>query len=453
LLIVEVHVTSVEEQFDVHTIGLEAYSYLYPLISFEMTRRQLTNIESGVIPGRGPMNTFSHVRQFPPAEMRVVVRLNFDTLYSSAFLDLSDGPMVVSAPDVAGRYYLLPMLDMWTDVIASPGWRTSGTGEGHWAITPPGWVGELPDGVQQISAPTPIVWIIGRVQTNGPADYAAVNAIQDGLSIRPLSSWGATEAPEQPPLVVDPTVDMKTEPLHQVNDLSMVEFLTLAAELLMTCSPHVTDWSQLARLEKIGFVAGKPFDPSALSPETLATLQTIPAEGIAHLQAVAKSMAPVVNGWVMNTDTVGVYGNFYAKRAAMTLIGLGANQPEDAIYPLQQVDADGQPATGADNYVLHMDADQLPPVDAFWSVTMYDDEGFQIPNPIDRFALGDRDPLQYNDDGSLDLWVQNESPGPEKEANWLPAPKGPLFLCLRLYGPKAEALDGRWIPAALQKLS
>jgi len=444
-------VASVEEQFDVHTIGLEAYSYFYPMISMELTRRQLTNIEAGVMPGRGPMNTFSHVRQFPPADFRVVVRPNFDTLYSSAWLDLADGPMVVSAPDVAGRYYLLPMLDMWTDVFAAPGWRTSGTGAGQWAVTPPGWVGDLPAGVEQIPAPTPVVWIIGRTQTNGAADYAAVNAVQDGFTLRPLSSWGAADPPPLPPLVVDPGIDMQTEPLHQVNNLSMVEFLTLAAQLLAVYPPHVTDWSQLARLRRIGIVPGQPFDPSALSQEVLAALETVPAAGLAHLKELVPTMARVSNGWGMNTDTVGVYGNFYAKRAAVTLVGLGANQPEDAIYPLQQVDADGRPATGADSYVLHMDAGQLPPVDAFWSVTMYDEEGYQIANPIDRFALGDRDPLQYNDDGSLDVWVQTESPGPGKESNWLPAPKGPLFLCLRLYGPKPEALDGRWTPPALQK--
>jgi len=446
-------VTRVDEQFDVHSIGLEAYYYFYPMISMELTRRQLTNIEAGVLPGRGPTNSFVHIREFPAADFRVVVRPNFDTLYSSAWLDLSDGPVVLSAPDVGGRYYLLPMLDMWTDVFAAPGWRTTGTGTGHWAITPPGWAGDLPDGIGQIPAPTPVVWIIGRTQTNGPADYAAVNAVQDGFTVRPLSSWGAGEPPPRPPLVVDPSIDMQTEPLHQVNNLGMVEFLTMAAELLAIHPPHATDWSQLARLARIGIEAGQPFDPTALSPEELAALETVPAEGQAHLKDLVPTMARVVNGWSLNTDTVGVYGNFYAKRAAVTLVGLGANQPEDAVYPLQMVDADGAAATGADRYVLHFPAGQLPPVYGFWSVTMYDEEGFQIANPIDRFAIGDRDPLRYNDDGSLDLWVQHESPGPEQEANWLPAPKGPLFLCLRLYGPKAEALDGRWTPPGLQKLS
>ena len=159
----------------------------------------------------------------------------------------------------------------------------------------------------------------------------------------------------------------------------------------------------------------------------------------------APTVARVVNGWQMNTDTMGVYGDYYLKRAIIAQIGLGANQPEDAFYPLNVSDADGKPVMAENKYVLHFDKDQLPPVGAFWSLTMYDAEGFQVANPINRFAIGDRDALKYNADGSLDLYVQNENPGPDKEANWLPAPKsGPLGLTMRLYAPKQQALDGGW---------
>jgi hypothetical protein len=293
-------------------------------------------------------------------------------------------------------------------------------------------------------SPTPVVWVIGRTQTNGPADYDAVHAVQDEYTLARLSGEPFGETPP------DPGVDMETEPLRQVHQLSAVDFFTLGAELMTVHPPHRTDWSQVARMGRIGLVPGRPFDPSTLTAEDLDALAGVPAEAVARLKEFLPRAARVTHGWGMNTDSMGVYGNFYLKRAAVTMVGLGANQPEDAIYPLQYVDADGVPATGAARYVLHMDAADLPPVDAFWSVTMYDEEGFQIANPIDRFAIGDRDALRYADDGSLDLLVQHESPG--EESNWLPAPEGPFSLCMRLYGPRPEALDGRWNPPPLRRV-
>jgi len=221
-----------------HTIGVDAYVYLYSLVTMDITRKQLINVVPGV-PFRGPMNTFVNVPTFPPADLKVVVRPNFDTLYSLAWLDLTKEPMVVSAPDTGGRYYLLPMLDMWTDVFASPGWRTTGTQAGSWAVVPPGWSGNLPAEVGRIDAPTPYVWIIGRTKTDGPPDYDAVHKVQAGYKITPLSQWGH---PAQPvAAVVDPTVDMKTPPKTQVDTMPAGKFFAYAAELLKLHPPHVTD--------------------------------------------------------------------------------------------------------------------------------------------------------------------------------------------------------------------
>lgn len=217
------------KQFYAHQIGVEAYLYLYPLVTMEVTRRQATNVEAGKFPGRGPMNDFSHIPEFPAADFRIVVRPNFDTLYSSAWLDLSDGPVIVSAPATAGRYYLLPMMDMWTNVFFSPGWRTTGTEASSWALVPPRWDGALPDGVERIESPTRTVWVIGRTQTNGPADYDAVHQVQAGYKVTPLAAWGNDYAPT---VTIDPTIDMNTEPLRQVNAMSAVEFFALGAELM-----------------------------------------------------------------------------------------------------------------------------------------------------------------------------------------------------------------------------
>jgi hypothetical protein len=184
---------------EAQAIATEAFIYFYPLISMEVSRRLLTNVPPNARPGMGPANQFHHMRAFPDANFREVVRPNFDTLYSSAWLDLTSGPVVVSAGDTAGRFYLLPMLDMWSNVVAAPGKRTTGTGAGAWAVVPPGWTGTLPAGLGRIDATTPHLWLIGRTQTNGPADYAAVHAVQDAFAITPLASWAPRRRPPRPP--------------------------------------------------------------------------------------------------------------------------------------------------------------------------------------------------------------------------------------------------------------
>lgn len=431
-------------------IAKEAYIYFYSLVTMDVTRLQLTNLPPGSGIG-GPMNAFTNVRAFPTADMRSVVRPNFDTLYSSGWLDLTREPLIVSAPDTDGRYYMLPVLDMWTDVFAVPGKRTTGTQAGNYAIVPPGWNGNLPDGVERIAAPTSYVWIIGRTQTNGPKDYAAVHKVQDGYKITPLSQWGRAPVTVGVGTKIDTAVDVKTPPLDQVNNMPAAKYFAYAAELMKENPPHITDQPIVARMKRIGIEPGKSFDASKASPMINAALEAAPAAGLKSMKEKIPTLARVVNGWGMNTDTMGVYGTYYLKRAVVSMLGLGANLPEDAVYPIAQTDAEGKPLDGASNYVLHFNKDELPPVGAFWSVTMYDKDGFQIANPINRFAIGDRDALKYNADGSLDLYIQRNNPGPDKEANWLPAASGELGITMRLYGPKPQVLDGSWAPPAIKR--
>jgi hypothetical protein len=232
-----------------------------------------------------------------------------------------------------------------------------------------------------------------------------------------------------------------------------VEFFTYAARLLQTYPPHPTDFSILARIARIGITPGEEFDPTKLGEAGVAALEAGAKEALQHQLKIFPTMAKVSNGWSLNTDNVGVYGNGYLKRAIMAMIGLGANPPEDAIYPIAIADADGNPLVGEKDYVLHFDKDEFPPVSAFWSLTMYDDDSFQVANEINRFALGDRDALAYNPDGSLDLYLQKANPGPDKVPNWLPSASGPLRVIMRLYGPEPTALDGRWVPPAIQVAS
>ena len=445
---------------EAHAIGVDAYVYFYPLLSMEISRQTFTNIAPDKELGKGPMNTFTNVPEYPPADFKGVVRSNFDTLYSSGWLDLTKEPLVVSVPDTDGRYYLLPMLDMWTDVFASPGWRTTGTKAGHFLITPPGWRSDLrdkfveefklPEGTQRIDAPTPYVWVIGRTKTDGPPDYDAVHKIQAGYKITPLSEWGKDPKPVE--VKIDPSVDMKTPPKTQVDTMPADKYFALAAELMKVNPPHITDEPMLAQLKKIGIEVGQSFDMSKVDPIIAKALESAPTDAQKLMAWKLATLARVANGWSMNTDTMGVYGNYYLKRAIVAQQGLGANLVEDAIYPLNLADSEGKPLDGASKYTVTFDKSSLPPVNAFWSITLYDEAGFQVGNVLERFAVSSWMPFVYNGDGSLDLYFQNESPGKDKEANWLPAPKGPFNLTMRLYAPKSDALTGRWNPPAVTKV-
>jgi hypothetical protein len=444
-----------EEQ--AHAIGVDAYVYLYSLVTMDITRKYFTNTDKGI--GRGPMNVFHNVPAYPPATDTSVVRTNYDTLYSLAYLDMLKEPLVVSVPDTGGRYYLLPMLDMWTDVFASPGWRTTGTRAGNFLVTPPGWRPDLrdrfidefklPKDTLRIDAPTPYVWIIGRTKTDGPPDYDAVHKIQAGFKITPLSEWGKTPTPVV--LKVDPSVDMTTAPRVQVDTMPVGRFFAYAAELMGQQPPHITDEPILAQMKKLGIEPGKPFDIATVSPIIARALDTVPQDGQKLMDWKLQTLARVVNGWSMNTDTMGAYGNYYLKRAIVTRLGLGANLPEDAIYPLNLADEAGKPLEGSNEYTIHFDKGAAPPVNAFWSLTMYDPAGNAYPNSLDRQAVSSWMPFKYNADGSLDLYFQNESPGKDKEANWLPSPKGGFNLTMRLYSPKADAITGRWNPPPIVK--
>jgi hypothetical protein len=441
--------SAITEQ-EAQSIAVDAYIYFYPLVTMDVTRKQLTNKPPGSGSLGGPMNTFANADAFPSADFKAVVRPNFDTLYSSGYLDLTKEPMVVSVPDTGGRYYLLPILDMWSDVFASPGWRTTGTQAGNFLVTPRGWSGAVPAGFAQIEAPTPYVWIIGRTKTDGPPDYDAVHKIQAGYKITPLSEWGKPPKPVE--IKIDPSVDMKTPPKTQVDTLSGDKYFTYAAELLKLHPPHLTDQPIVARMKRISIEPGKSFDMSKVDPVMKKALEDAPAAAQNLMAWKVPTIARVVNYWSMNTDTMGVYGNYYLKRAIVAQLGLGANLPEDAIYPLNLADETGKPLDGASKYTIHFDKGATPPVNAFWSLTLYDSDGFQVANSLNRFAVSSWMPFKYSPDGSLDLYFQNQSPGTDKEPNWLPAPKGPFNLTMRLYGPKSDALTGKWNPPPITKI-
>ncbi len=425
-------------------LGLEAYIYGYPLVTMEYTRRVMTNVAKpeGT---HAPMGHFVRMQSYPTAEFRDVTAPNADTLYTTAWVDVAKEPYILSIPDSKDRYYLFPMLSGWTDVFQVPGKRTTGTKAQKYAIVGPYWQGTLPEGVVEYRSPTSMVWLLGRIYCTGtPEDYKAVHAMQDGCTLVPLSSYGKPyTAPEGK---VDSSIDTKTAVREQVNRLSAGEYFTLLAKLMKDNPPSINDGLMEAKLKRLGIVRGQDFDISKADPVVAAALKDVPKQGFEQIMAHFKQAGVDQNGWVFTTNT-GLYGTNYLQRALITAIGLGANRPQDAVYPTGEVAASGKPYNGANKYVMHFDRGMTPPANAFWSITMYDDDYFFVKNPLNKYTVSPRNNLKYNSDGSLDLYIQNESPGADKEANWLPAPSGKFILMLRMYWPHERdpsIINGSW---------
>lgn len=431
----------------------DAYVFGYPLVTMELTRRVITNVAKPAEKA-APMGQFANMRKYPTAEFREVTAPNADTLYSSAFLDLSQEPYVFEFPDMGKRYFLMPILDGWTNVFADPGSRTTGDKAQKFLITGPGWSGTVPQGMKQLTSPTNLAWIIGRTYSTGtPQDYKQVHALQDKYRLTPLSAYGPGKKYTPPAGTVDPSIDMKTPPREQVNALSGKDYFTLLATLLKTNPPASADAPMMAKLAKLGIVPGKDFDPSKLDPQIVAAIDRAPKDAVPAIEQQIPKVGEIVNGWqVMKT---GDYGTDYMFRAVIAYAGLGANLAKDAIYPTAKTDTQGQPLdTSKNNYVITFASKkELPPVKGFWSLTLYDDQFFFYKNPLNRQALSQRDKLVANKDGSIDLYIQNQPPPKDKQANWLPAPKAPIVLMLRLYWPSEtppSILDGSWKPPEIK---
>jgi hypothetical protein len=414
-----------------------------------MTRRVLTNAAKpeGL---HAPMGQFANAREYPTAAFKDVTAPNADTLYSIAWLDLSQGPWILQLPDEHGRYYLMPMLEGWTNVYADPGTRTTGTGAGEFAIVGPGWHGELPPGTEELRSATNMVWILGRTYCTGtPEDYTAVHALQDQYKVVPLNAYGKPYTP--PPGKVDPSIDMKTPVREQVERMDTISFFRLLAELMKQNPPYAEDAPILTRLAHIGLVPGQDFDPSKLA--SVPNIQNAPKLGVERIEAHFPAAGADLNGWVFFKPG-GLYGTDYVQRALVTRLGLGCNRTEDAVYPTATTDSTGQKLNGANKYVMRFPKGQMPPVRGFWSLTMYDAQYFFVANPLNRYTLSQRNALKSNPDGSVDLYIQAANPGSDKEANWLPAPSGPFNLMLRLYWPKEHPpslLDGTWEPPPVER--
>ncbi|MGA8191886.1 MAG: DUF1254 domain-containing protein [Acetobacteraceae bacterium] len=436
-------------------IALDAYIYGYSLITTEITRVQMSNVDK--IEGmHAPSGQFANIKRYPPADFRGVSAPNADTLYSVAWLDLAE-PQVFRHPDMGKRFYLFEMSDLWMTDFNSPGTRTAGSGAANYLITGPGWAGAVPAGMKQIKCATRYMVILGRTYADGTdQDYAAVNALQAQYKIVPFSAYGKSYTYQTPPVDSKPGFSMTDAPQAVILDMDTSAYFNMMARLMGGAAPPAAeDAPMLTRMAKIGLVPGQKFDMTKLDPAVQTALKDLGKAALQRIEANKDSLGAMVNGWVV-TKGLGVYGTDYMKRAVVAAFGWPANLPQDAVYPYTEVDGGGRKLSGANKYTLTFAKGETPPVNAFWSITMYEiDKGWWfVPNALNKFTVSPRNNPTYNPDGSLTLYFQNQSPGQDKEANWLPAPKGDFIPMLRMYWPKEtdpSINNGTWKPPPVEK--
>lgn len=430
------------------TLVKKAYIYSFPV--YEMYRMRQGLVYDRTNPIRADLNHFGHLRELKDHTARRVTTPNNDTINSYAVLDLSQEPIILSVPDTAGRYYSLAFMDFFTNNFAYVGRRTTGTKAGSYVIVGPAWRGETPAGLPVIKSPTNTVYLMGRTLVNDQADLSKVHRIQDQYKLTAYSVWTKTGESKvktdlnNPPLAPDPKDPWN---FFQIVNLGLTE------------NPPPADEAPLmAEFAEIGVGPNQKFDPNRFSEEqrkvVLAALQAAAKEIPAGMADMAKLLK---QGWSYSPPNLGNFGKDYSYRALVALVGFAALEPVEASYFTGLTDKNGRPLMGKNRYLLRFEKGTLPPVDAFWSLSMYEvtpeQRAFFVDNPIHRYSIGDRTKgLKFNKDGSLDIYIQNHSPGKDLESNWLPTPPGPFRLAFRTYQPREPILKGEYKLPGVQQV-
>ncbi len=430
-------------------MALDAYIYGYPIVLMSVTEK--SSIEKGM-----KINQFFNQRTFSNPNFNAVVRPNVDTLYSAAIFDLSREPIILHVPDTLNRYYVLSMLDAWTNVFASIGPRTTGTKEGNFVIVGPGWKGYLPLGIPIIVAPTNTGMIINRIQTNGTKDYPFVHDLQNKYVLIPLSYYKKSNIPINNTMENNLVDTYQVSPMDQAKNMDAATFFSIMMNAMYVNPPYpaIKTSEMNQTLLKLGLVPSKTFNFYNLSPANQQALQYAAQNGpkVIEVEGIKAYKYNEVNGWFMPVKNLGYYGVDYTARAITAMYVFAAVLPQDAVYGINFFDKDGKLLIGTNKYIIHFRKDQIPPVNAFWSITLYNSKGFLVENPINRYSVSSHiGKLNYNADGSLDIFIQNTSPGIAKESNWLPAPTSPFNLGIRLYWPQLRVLNGEYIPPAVMQ--
>jgi hypothetical protein len=432
--------TLIAEQMAYH-VGVQAYIYGCPLVDMYRQMHNETHRTGAGQQTYAPVNRFYRFPELVGPHNGGNFRApNNDTLYYTAWWDITEEPLIIHVPDTAGRYYTIAVTN-WYSEVSHIGRRTTGTGKGYFALVLPGWEGELPEGVQRYEVETPQGWLLGRMLVDGPDDFDTAMALVEDVWLAPLSEF----VPGTPPAWPEP---VSATPLDPMRSLGYFEIMNQALKTL----PERPDTAALmAQFDAIGVGPNSSFNQAALGPAQKRGLERAIRDGRALVEAATQRTIPDYNGWMISSK-IGRYGHDYLHRASVVKGGYG-NLPEESLYPAVVFDSDGRLLSGTRHYRLHFEASELPPVNGFWSLAVYQLKDYQLAeNAIGRYSIGDRTAdLNYNDDGSLTLLLQHTQPG-DSGANWLPTPAGDFMAVLRMYEPSAEALALDYYPPRIERL-
>ncbi len=447
-----------------YTLGIQAYIFSFPWLYLSKLRHSwVTTPTNPKLVPYFAIDHFWHSRNVMTSDYQDGGSPNNDTLYSITWTDVTKEPIILSHPDMGDRYFVFEIATMSSDNLGYVGSRTTGSKAGHFALVGPDWKGTLPDGVRSIApsmgteaeaksapflaSPNNAIYMQGRTAVSGPEDAKVVNKLQDQFTLTPLSQWGNKE------IKVPENRDVP-KPFDSKGD-SLADWKTINQG--MTENPPIPQHDAIVKsFRAIGVGPGQ--DVTKMDASTQAGLARAAKDGFALMQQIGKAggSGKVVNGWSMTPSTTGSAGylfDFVTRGVIQCMLGIIANDPEEAIYPLGHNDADGNPLDGANNYTMTFKAGELPDVTYFWSLTLYDMHNNLVKNPINRWAIGSNSGgYKVADDGSLTLYLQHESPGKDKEANWLPSPTGAYWVAFRTYGPGKSVIDGTWrIPGLIKE--
>lgn len=433
-----------------YAIGVQAYIWGYPMVVMQKSRDAMTKVsDAPVSPEQfektgkffAPVNQVANAWEMLGPKFSAVQSANSDTLYTVIWYDSSEEPYILHLPDAKGRYYTFQFVDAHTNNFRYASTRTMGSQEQVYALVAPGWSGKLPKGVIKVDSPNPTGFVIGRWFVASEKDVAAVNALQKQVTMVPLSSYGKAYTPPKVKVVPAKTYTV---------DLAFFEQL---GDTLVNNGAPSADAGLLGLLKNIGLTTDHGFDPSALSEGEKKALGQAIKDGESMLAAKSAAMGRNVNGWQLSPVLDEYFGTNYLFRAAIGYQAMFVNTPIEAYYPGVFKDADGKVLDGSTGkYSITFPKGKMPPVGAFWSTTIYDaKKRLMVENPINRYKIGSADKLKADADGSVTIYIQADSPGKDKESNWLPAPKEPFYMLMRMYLPDIEALNGQYeIPGVVK---
>ncbi len=438
---------------EIQQIAEEAIIYGTPLVmNYAVTYAYFIDKGSGQYKAP-PNQVYNTARVYIPQDTTVVTP-NSDTPYSFVWMDLRAEPIVLCVPEVeTGRYYSVQFIDMYTFNYGYIGSRATGSSAGCYMVAGPRWRGETPAGVTKtFQAETDFSIAVYRTQLFNPADIENVKKIQAGYTVQAFSAFLKRPAPPAAPAIVWPKID------KQLADADPFAYLSFILQFCPAVGPAQVEEALRARFAKIGIEAGRPFPSGRLTTQQKTDVEIGMKSGLEKIKQRVATIGKDKNGWRVGSafGNRAFYKGDWALRAAAATAGIYGNDAVEALYPMLATDSEGnRPDASTNRYTLTFPAGQLPPANAFWSVTMYDGKTqLLVANPIDRYLINSPmlPNLKKNPDGSLTIYIQKDSPGTDKEANWLPGPNGPIYVVMRLYWPKQEALDGKWQPPAVERV-